>query len=301
MSRNERILASERTIGASTPSWRPAPLSASNHAFAFHARIDAATSRTFSLAGFRVSRWRMAVTWAVTIDFHNTIARCDEWFNLEVYDLVPAFFAWTEGNLGLHIESERIAAGREHYRTLRRQVMDTGVELDAASSICEVVDFLGLSVERDAVEQAMVDIFRPAVAPAEPMPGLIDSVKCLDSGGVRLAVVSSAAYHPFLEWTLEKFEIDGCFSHVLTSASTGYYKSSTKIYETALERLGSDPAHSIHIGDSVRFDVGPARAVGMRTVLFSEEESDGNADLHIETLVGLPCVLKEEFGLSLEI
>lgn len=241
------------------------------------------------------------MTWAVTLDFHNTIARCDEWFNLEVYDLMPAFFGWCETNLGVNVEPEQIAAGKRHYRKLRQRVMDTGVELDAASAVSEVVEHLGLTIRPEAVSEAMADIFRPTVEGAEPIPGIVESVRCLRAAGVNLAVVSSAAYHPFLEWTLHKFEIADCFCHVLTSASTGYYKSSTRIYETALEHLGSEPGKSIHVGDSVRFDISPAKAIGMKTVLFGSEESDGTADLHLSTLVGLPCALMKEFGLSLEI
>lgn len=114
-----------------------------------------------------------------------------------------------------------------------------------------------------------------------------------------MMVVSSAAYHPFLEWTLERFGIDQCFEAVLTSADCGHYKSSPRIYELAAEMLGRRPETVIHMGDSERFDVRSAQQAGMRAVLV---DWDGNgagctsADLRVETLCGLPDRLIATFG-----
>src|SRR5262249_61886466 len=83
--------------------------------------------------------------------------------------------------------------------------------------------------------------------------------------------VASAVYHPFLEWTLERFGIRDAFAVVTTSASAGYYKSRPEIYLQTLQRLEVDPARSVHVGDSWRFDVVGARRAGMRTVLIAAE------------------------------
>jgi FMN phosphatase YigB (HAD superfamily) len=241
-----------------------------------------------------------AVTWAVTLDFHNTIAQCDEWFDLEVYDLIPAYFAWSEKTLGVPTDASQIAAGKAHYLKLRRRVIDTGIELDAEAAVLEVLDFLGLPAPSNSISDALEDIFRPTVRSASPMPGVIAASRRLNDAGIKLAVISSAAYHPFLNWTLEKFEIAGCFQNVLTSASTGHYKSSTRIYETALDVLGIGATQCIHVGDSERFDVIPARSIGMKTVLIGDS-CQGQADLHLRSLVDLPDALVETFGLPLAI
>lgn len=241
------------------------------------------------------------MTWAVTFDFHNTIARCDEWFNLEVYDLIPAYFEQYSADLGITLAPDQVTGGKDHYRKLRQRVMDTGVELDAAAAIVEVLQYLSVDVPETGVDEAVASIFRPTVANAEPLEGVIESVRSLHAAEIPLAVVSSAAYHPFLEWTLEKFGIAGCFREILTSASTGYYKSTTKIYEVALNALDADAEFCIHIGDSERFDVEPASAIGMRTVLIGGENPSPKADLNIRSLVGLHRVLEEEFGLARDI
>ncbi len=240
------------------------------------------------------------MTWAVTLDFHNTIAQCDEWFDLEVYDLIPAFFAWSEKTLGVPADASQIAAGKAHYLKLRRRVIDTGIELDAEAAVLEVLEFLGLPAPIGSISDALEDIFRPTLLSASPMPGVVETSRRLNNAGIKLAVISSAAYHPFLEWTLEEFEICGCFQYVLTSASTGHYKSSTRIYETAVDVLGIEAHQCIHVGDSERYDVVPARSIGMKTVLIGEN-TQGQADLHLRSLLDLPDALVETFGLPLAI
>ena len=237
---------------------------------------------------------------AITLDFHNTIARCDDWFRLEVYDLIPAYFDWREKAFGERPDPETVATGQSMYRSLRREVMETGIEMDAESSVEAVLDMLKLDSCRSGLSTAMREVFRPTLESCEPMPGVVDSVRALRSAGLKLAVVSSAAYHPFLLWTLEKFEIDNCFVDVLTSASTGHYKTSTRIYEIALERLQVDPESCVHVGDSERFDVDPARSLGMRTVLYQPPGEpaicNGRADLKLTSLEDLDAVLKRRFG-----
>ena len=239
------------------------------------------------------------MTWAVSLDFHNTLVHCDAWFNLEVYDLIPAFLEWRRSTLGIRADPDQIDAGKQHYLKLRRRVIDTGIELDAASAVAEVVTYLGLTVEAAEIARALDDIFRPTVTETASLPGAVESVWQLHAAGVRLVVVSSAAYHPFLEWTLDKLGIAGCFEVILTSASTGHYKSSTRIYEAAAAMLDIKPGNCIHIGDSERFDVLPANAVGMRTVLVGNESGRSIADVRLPTLDGLPQVLQREFGLPL--
>ena len=151
----------------------------------------------------------------------------------------------------------------------------------------------------------MREVFRPTLDGCEPMPGVVESVRDLRAAGLQLAVVSSAAYHPFLLWTLEKFGIDDCFVTVLTSASTGHYKTSTRIYEIALEELSVAPGACIHIGDSERFDVDPARSLGIHTVLYQPADVphavDCRADLRLTSLEDLGAVLDGRFGLSNEV
>ena len=240
------------------------------------------------------------MTWAVTLDFHNTIAKCDEWFDLEVFDLIPAYFAWLETTYGITTDVAKISAGKARYLKLRRRVIDTGIELDAEAAVHDVIKFLDVELPSHSICEALTEIFRPTLTTATPLPGVVSTTRLLRKSGIALAVVSSAAYHPFLEWTLEKFGIADCFDSILTSASTGHYKSSTRIYETALESLGVGASRCVHIGDSERFDVVPAKSIGMKTVMIGTELT-GLADLHLASMLDLPSALAKTFGLHLAI
>ncbi len=239
------------------------------------------------------------MTWGVTIDFHNTIACCDSWFQLEVYDLAPAFLHWHAGKSSMHVSTEMSSRARARYRELRLGVMDSGLEMDAAECVTAALARIGLEVNPSIVDQGLEEIFLPTVESTTPLPGIIDSVRRLQDWGVPMLVVSSAAYHPFLEWTLQRFDIADCFEDVLTSASCGHYKSSKRIYEIAAQRLDRAPSECIHIGDSERFDVTTAKMAGMRTVLVDWDntaEGCSTADLRVETLEDLPTRLKSMFG-----
>jgi putative hydrolase of the HAD superfamily len=235
---------------------------------------------------------------AVTFDFHNTLANCDEWFQIEVRELVPRFIAW----LGQHDSSFTSPDAEEAialYRELRLDIMDHGEERDAYDCTIDVLERLGNSVNRETVRRGVDQVMRSALPGSMPVAGVVEAVRHLRSHGVPLAVVSSAVHHDFLEWSLEKFGILECFKHVVTSASCGFYKSRTEIYEHTLQRLDVDPADAVHVGDSYRYDVETATRAGMRTVWFAREHREGNgldAGLMVTELTGLAPLILDHFG-----
>jgi len=238
---------------------------------------------------------------AVTFDFHNTIARCDDWFALEVRDLVPAVLTWYGQKTGTPFESGVLDHASERYRALRRDIIHHGDELDAHDCTMQVLGDLELVIEPEMVHEGVCHVMRTALPGSMPVPGVVDSVRELADHGIRLGVVSSAVYHPFLEWSLEKFGILGCFETIITSASCGYYKSRTEIYSHALETLGVESTEAIHVGDSYRYDVQTPRQLGFRTVWYQPEPGSGNnefneADLTVTTLQGVSGAILSRFA-----
>jgi putative hydrolase of the HAD superfamily len=53
----------------------------------------------------------------------------------------------------------------------------------------------------------------------------------------------------------------------VSSSVHGFMKPHPSIFEAALGLVGVDPGEAMMVGDSVRQDVGGARAVGMKAVL----------------------------------
>ena len=206
------------------------------------------------------------MTRAITFDFHNTLISCDPWFDVEVRTLVSDFLAWQTGD---RVDRALLDEADRRYGSLRREIIEHGNELSAEQCVAVVLTEMERSFTPQKVEDGVREIMMATSVHASPVPGALDLVKSLASAGHPLAIVSSAVYHPFLDATLAGFGFNGLFQAVVTSASCGFYKSRPEIYWTALDQLGAKPDHSIHVGDSYRFDVLGGKRAGMSTAWLS--------------------------------
>jgi tRNA (guanine37-N1)-methyltransferase len=211
----------------------------------------------------------------ITFDFHNTLAHCNAWFDLEVRTLPIVVL---ERLPGLTVDDEMRTSVAAAYRRVREQVMATGDELDALASVLATLASLNIDIDRDTAVALIDEAMEQALHDLQPVDGAVALVKQLHEDGYRLGIVSSAIYHPFLEWALAAFGIDHCFEFVVTSASAGYYKSSPAIYQHALELASALPHEAVHVGDSVRWDVTTAASIGISTVLLKTARFDRFAD-----------------------
>jgi HAD superfamily hydrolase (TIGR01509 family) len=220
------------------------------------------------------------VTSLVTFDFHNTIADCDEWFQLEIRDLPVRVLERIHPDALREQTPERIATS---YRELRKAVMASGKEIDALDGVLRVTAALEISIDPAEADQAIEGLMRDASRHATPITGAVEAIHDVAASGIEVGIVSSAVYHPFLEWTLERFGVASDLAFVMTSASSGYYKSDPEIYRTAMRTVGSDPARSIHVGDSAKWDVWSAQQAGMRAVWFRNGHVDTLVDRDFES------------------
>ena len=132
---------------------------------------------------------------------------------------------------------------------------------------------------------------RGAFQHARPVEGAVATVQSLAAEGVQLGVVSSAVHHDFLLWSLDRYGMLASFDDVATSASCGFYKSRPEIYWSALENLHANSASALHIGDSLRFDVGGASRAGMRTAWY---QRPGARELPTQDL--MPNLIVQSMG-----
>jgi FMN phosphatase YigB (HAD superfamily) len=228
---------------------------------------------------------------AITFDFHNTLAECPEWFELEVRRLPSAYLTWHAGQGAASYPDNVLADADDRYRALRREIMDHGNELTAEQSLRVIFDAMAILAHDAEIEDGVAVLMREAAALAKPIPGAVETVRAIAEAGVCLGVVSSAVYHPFLEWTLAEFGVKDAFTTIVTSASAGFYKSRPEIYFHAAELLAAPPGRMVHVGDSLRFDVGGASRAGMGTVWLQLPDKPGDGseyvpDLTVSTLEG---------------
>lgn len=226
----------------------------------------------------------------LTFDFHNTLANCDPWFELEIGDLPWAVVT----ELGLPLPASEKPRVDGAYRNLRQDVIASGVEVDAYAAVTLILESFGYDPPSGAVVRAIDGLMYQAINATVPVAGAVETVRQLHAAGTRLGVVSSAVHHRTLEWILERLGIATCFAQVITSASSGHYKSTPAIFESALQLLGGTAGSSVHVGDSLRWDVATAQQAGMTAVWLETQRRDRFAstpitvtpDLTLQSLEG---------------
>jgi FMN phosphatase YigB (HAD superfamily) len=229
----------------------------------------------------------------VTFDFHNTVAHCDPWFDLEIRELPAAVLRDLAGADTVETSDALEAEAIDAYRALRKTVIATGIEKDAQTCVEEVFAGLGVTAPPDAIDASIVRLMRACLPDLSPVPGAVDTISTLIDHDVPVGIVSSAVYHPFLEWALEDFGLLERLAFVATSASIGFYKSDVRIYHHAYELAKAAVDLGVHVGDSPRWDIATAQEAGLGTVLYTAPGTNRPElphhiapDLTLDSLVG---------------
>jgi HAD superfamily hydrolase (TIGR01509 family) len=212
---------------------------------------------------------RPALKRVVLFDFHNTLATCDGWLDLEIRTL-PALVLRRLNREGLVAslpgDSEEQATAL--FRRLRQDVHTSGREVSAAEGTAGVLRELGIDASMEDIERAVQALEYQLLPSVEMVEGVDHALERLRNAGCRLGVVSSAGFPPFVELALEKLGLRAYFGEVITTAGAGIYKSDPEIFRMAAHLLGAIPAEAAHVGDHPRFDVAAAGAAGLSTVWF---------------------------------
>lgn len=235
----------------------------------------------------------------ITFDFHNTLVECDAWFDIEVHTLVSDVLRYWHDLGEIEVPEPTFAAADAEYRKLRSAIHHHGHELPADRAVRAILERIEFAMSWDAIEIAIDSIMRQAFQSASPVAGAQETVAELAAQGVPLGIVSIAIHHDFLLWSLDQFGMIDAFSTVVSSAACGFYKVRPEIYWAALEGLGGNAGTSLHIGDSLRMDVGGAARAGMRTAWYQRPavrdlpSAELAPDLIVTTMEGAAPALLE--------
>ena len=85
------------------------------------------------------------------------------------------------------------------------------------------------------------------------------------------------------------------FDFMVTPEKTKSMKPSERYYEIALKKLDVQPSEMVMIGDSWERDLEPAKKLGIKTVLISEQK-EGDPDYLIQDLKDLKSILGDSDG-----
>jgi putative hydrolase of the HAD superfamily len=109
---------------------------------------------------------------------------------------------------------------------------------------------------------------------------------------LKIAVVSN--FYGNLDRVLAEADLARSITVIADSGRLGFYKPDPRIFGAALAQLSVQPREAVMVGDSLRKDCAPARAMGMATVWLRHREFSGReatpsdlADFTIDSLEGL--------------
>ena len=236
---------------------------------------------------------------AVLLDYGHTLIHFDERPHsalLGAYEKVNRLLAET-------VEREVPAAQVLIERV--SQVVDDEIQRDYAAGRPEEVEIaaiydaalraLGLELEPDLIERVMELEQEGWLNSVHIGPDVVSTLEELRRRGLRLGIVSNAAYLPRLMTAqLAALGLASYFSGVTFSSEVGVRKPHPAIYQDALAKVGVEPSKAVFVGDRIREDVQGPKSVGMRAVLTREwrqEDDPGVADFVIARLGELPTVL----------
>jgi putative hydrolase of the HAD superfamily len=121
-------------------------------------------------------------------------------------------------------------------------------------------------------------------------PDVLPVLERLRKDGLRLGVVSN--FEEWLEQLLESLGVTPFFEVRVISGVEGFEKPDPRIFRLALDRMSVRPEEAVYVGDSVRFDVEPAAAVGMVGILLDRRgRFADHPGIRITSLEQLPSVI----------
>jgi putative hydrolase of the HAD superfamily len=93
----------------------------------------------------------------------------------------------------------------------------------------------------------------------------------LKAMNLQTAIVSNHHNPDALLQHLDRLRISPYFSCVFISASVGYRKPDSRIFDDCLSQLGVKRHQAVFVGDSLEYDVEGAKRAGIRSILLTDE------------------------------
>lgn len=213
---------------------------------------------------------------AFLFDFNATLIRSKPWMALEMRDLPRRGFAHlAEQGYLAPLSEAQLAEAEAVFKAERVLANETWFETSHVDNLAAMVEALGLGaqVPAEAMEATVAALQRACVPTVTLIEGAAETLQQLQGQGYRLAIISNAAYSPFLLWTLEHLGIRDFFEEVVVSADVGLRKPNLEIFHLTLNRMRLAPTEIVYVGDDFEKDVIAAKKIGARAVWFYPEGS----------------------------
>jgi HAD superfamily hydrolase (TIGR01509 family) len=195
--------------------------------------------------------------------------------------------AWREGAHALHrhLRASGVEIAPEAFAAALQTAFEAEMarnggnprEISVEAVITEVLDHFGHHLTLAENEAAQRAYFTPELERWAILPGALDAVEALNAEGFRLAVVSNAPSHLFVEEAVARIGLRPFFSPVMSSALAGARKPDPRLFLAIAAAWELDPATIVVVGDGLLADIEGARAAGMRSILVHGAANADNA------------------------
>lgn len=168
-------------------------------------------------------------------------------------------------------------------------------EMDPAAASVRAYVAAGISIDSALLDELLRIEQEAWWHGARLDPEAIPLLDALRRWGIRAGLCSNAPYRvASLHAQLAFVGLAGHLDSITFSAEVGWRKPSPRIFEAAMEALGTQAGNTVMVGDSETADIAGAHATGMRAVLLRRngERGSGDADAVIAALRELPGALR---------
>ena len=208
-----------------------------------------------------------------------------------VFHKTRAYWLTADRLLETYLQRTR-AAWSEARLTLRAPHMP--------SILMETLDALGVATDRLDVDDVIRAYDWNVVPGTVVFPDVPPMLRALQLAGVKLGIVTNASQPMAMrDAELERHGLIQFFPDCrLSAADAGYLKPDKRIFNCALERMGTSPAETVFIGDNPEADIAGALSVGMKAVLRVTKRAEANGACtayqpRLRSMEGLPAILDE--------
>lgn len=152
---------------------------------------------------------------------------------------------------------------------------------------------------RKKIDRVVYDGWNSSFDKIKPEKGTFETLDMVVANGIPIAVVSDYPPH-------DKMQKMGFMKYpwvlVLNCESIGLLKPHPKGYQMAMKAMGTVPKETLHVGDSLKYDIRGAKNLGLMTGwikrFWKKKKIDIQPDYTFSNFFQLMDILEKEFGLK---
>jgi putative hydrolase of the HAD superfamily len=216
----------------------------------------------------------------VTFDLWNTLIAHDELYDDRIRETRYAGIARALGDAGHDVSRDDIVCAYQGSEKYLEERWATNLDMDTGEQVGVLLRCLGIEQVPELVE-AVAEPYANAVLHVEPflVDGTLEALQKVRDGGLRLGLISNTGRTPgaAMRKVIGRMGLLDFFEVTTFSNEAGYLKPHPRIFELTLDRMGSEPGKTVHVGDHDVLDIRGARAFGMKSVRVLQYAGDKSA------------------------